>query len=91
MSVFRVARMLFRGVSTALTMLLLVVVALVGAFRILFAVAETALGFVVKRELATRRFRRRLLRSGIEEPEVEEFTRKFRSMAPFLGSFRIRR
>jgi hypothetical protein len=83
--------MVLRAVSTTITVVLLVIVALVGAFRILFAVVGTAVSFAFKREIATRRFRRRLARCGIEEAERDEFTRQFRTMVPFLGMLRIRR
>jgi DivIVA domain-containing protein len=91
MNLFRVPRLVIRAVSTAVTAALLLVVAIVGMLRILFAVGGTALGFAIRREIATRRFRRRLARRGLDESEVDEFTRRFRSMVPFLGSFRIRR
>ena len=87
----RSARAVANGVGNAAKIASLTIVAIVGAFRIITAVASLAIGFFVRRELATWRFRRRLTGLGLDRAAVDAFTEAYRGMVPYPGLLHIRR
>jgi len=82
MNPIRIVKVALRGAERVVSMAVLVVVALVGVSRLVAAVIGFGLGTYVRREIAVRRFRRRLRRKGLPEEIVEEFTRRYRSILP---------
>jgi len=86
----RSVRTVAHGIGSAAKIANLTVVAIVGSFRIIAGVAGLAIGFFVRRELATWRFRRRLAGLGLERKAVDAFTEAYRGMVPYPGLLRIR-
>jgi hypothetical protein len=87
----RSARAIGRGVGNASRITSLLVVAVVGGFRVICAVVRLSISSIGRRELAVRRFRRRLAKSELRSDEVDQLAEAYRDMVRFARLFRLRR
>jgi cobalamin biosynthesis protein CbiG len=87
----RSTRGMAHGAEDAARIARLTVVAIRGASHVICAVVGLGIRSLVRRELAARRFRRRLVRRGLDPRTADALTTAYRGMVPLTGFMHLRR